>query len=74
MPMKLTIANPFHFSFCLAIITCFVNIDDLGNNTMCVPTFWTEDGDSLFLLNISVYLQVHMASLPRRPELTALLS
>jgi hypothetical protein len=31
---------------------------------------WTEDGDSMFLQNVGIYPEVHMALLPRRPTLT----
>jgi hypothetical protein len=32
--------------------------------------FSPEDGDSMFLRNVGVYLQIHMALLPRRPTMT----
>jgi hypothetical protein len=33
--------------------------------------FSPEDGGSMFLENVGIYLQVHMALLPRRPTLTS---
>jgi hypothetical protein len=42
----------------------------LGSNAMwtCRKHFSPEDGDSMFLQNIGVCLQVHMVLLPRRPS------